>query len=332
MISLIATVLNEGENIERLMQTIQRQTRQPDEIIIVDGGSTDNTVAILQKYTGQLPLRVLIEAGCNISQGRNAALQAAQGDVIAITDAGVRLADDWLEKLTQPLLDDPDCTVSGGFFAADPHTVFEAALGATTLPLVDEIKPATFLPSSRSVAVRRAAALQVGGYPAWLDFCEDLIFDLRLKQTQPPFAFAPQAIAYFQPRPTLTAYFKQYYRYARGDGKADLWRKRHMIRYITYLVALPTLIALALAVHPFFWALLGGGGAVYLRQPYRRLPVVMRALRFETAWSSWLYATGLIPVLRITGDVAKMLGYPVGWRWRWQNHPPDWKHSEAPKT
>jgi glycosyltransferase involved in cell wall biosynthesis len=324
-ISLIATVLNEGDNIQRLMQTLQRQTRQPDEIIIVDGGSTDDTVAILNRYSDQLPLRVLVEPGCNISQGRNVALRAAQGDIIAITDAGVRLVDDWLEKLTQPLLDDPTCSVSCGFFVADPHTVFEAALGATTLPLVDEINPATFLPSSRSVAVRRAAALQVGGYPEWLDFCEDLIFDLRLKQTQPPFGFAPQAIAYFRSRPTLSAYFKQYYRYARGDGKADLWRKRHAIRYITYLVALPALLILALVVHPVFWLALLMGGGMYLRQPYRRLPAVMKTLPTTPTVSAWLYAALLIPVQRIVGDAAKMIGYPVGWVWRWQNNPPDWK-------
>src|ERR1051326_5124056 len=51
------------------------------------------------------------------------------------------------------------------------------------------------------------------------------------------FAFAPEAIAWFRPRPSLAAFFRQYYRYARGDGKADLWRARHTIRYATYLTA-----------------------------------------------------------------------------------------------
>src|SRR5687767_12515658 len=101
MISLIATVLNEGSNIHRLMETIQRQTRQPDEIIIVDGGSQDDTMAILNSYTGKLPLRVIVQPDSNISRGRNIALKAAKGDIIAITDAGVRLNDDWLERITQ---------------------------------------------------------------------------------------------------------------------------------------------------------------------------------------------------------------------------------------
>ena len=46
----------------------------------------------------------------------------------------------------------------------------------------------------------------------------------------------------FVPRESLRSFWTQYYRYARGDGKADLWRKRHAIRYATYFVAFPALI------------------------------------------------------------------------------------------
>ena len=328
MITLIATVLNEGDNIHHLLDGLLRQTRQPDEIIIVDGGSTDNTVELIHRYDDKLPLRVIVQAGCNISQGRNVAIEAAQGDILAITDAGVRLTDSWLEHITQPLLDKPDVSVVAGFFKADPHTTFEAAMGATVLPLADEIDPATFLPSSRSVAVRKSAARQVQGYPEWLDYCEDLIFDMRLQQTQRPFVFVPEALVYFRPRSTLQAFFKQYYRYARGDGKADLWRKRHAIRYLTYFVAAPLIIVLAVLVHPAFLLLGVLGGMVYLYQPYRRLPVVMQDAPQQSV-VAWLQVILWVPVIRVVGDVAKMLGYPVGWCWRLRQNPPDWKHIEA---
>ena len=49
-------------------------------------------------------------------------------------------------------------------------------------PTRDEVDPATFLPSSRSVAFRKAAWAAVGGYPEWLDYCEDLVFDLSLRE------------------------------------------------------------------------------------------------------------------------------------------------------
>lgn len=324
MITLIATVLNEGDNIHRLLDSLARQTRQPDEIVIVDGGSTDQTQATIQDYAGRLPLRLLVEPGCNISAGRNRAIAAAQGDIIATTDAGVVLEDTWLERLIQPLLADAILQVAGGFFLAEANTVFEVAMGATVLPLPDEIDAATFLPSSRSVAFRKVAWERVGGYPEWLDYCEDLIFDLRLKASGGPFAFVPGAVTHFRPRTTLRSFYQQYFRYARGDGKADLWRKRHAIRYVTYLVVLPAILLLGALLHPLLWGLLLPGAAAYLYQPYRRLPVVLRHAG-RTSPGDWLYAALLVPVIRVVGDVAKMAGYPVGWRWRLQHHPPDWK-------
>lgn len=324
MISVIATVLNEGESIRRLLDSLAEQTRQPDEIIITDGGSSDQTVAILQEYTSRLPLRVLVVPGCNISAGRNRAVEAARGDVIAVTDAGVRLECDWLERLTQPLSDDPSIQVSGGFFKAAPQSIFEAAMGATVLPLVDEIDSATFLPSSRSVAFRKTAWASVGGYPEWLDYCEDLVFDLRLKQIVKKFAFSPGAVAHFRPRGSLSAFYKQYYLYARGDGKADLWLKRHAIRYLTYFAAVPLILLSGLLIHPLLWLLYLPGAAYYLYQPYRRLPTVLKSLPSRTS-GGVVYAILLVPIIRLVGDIAKMAGYPAGRRWRRNNHPPDWR-------
>ncbi len=378
MISLIATVLNEGQSIHRLMGSLAVQTRLPDEVVIVDGGSQDDTVAIIQSYADKLPLRVLVEPGCNISAGRNRAIAAAQGDIIAATDAGVELDSQWLEKLTRPLVENPAVQVVGGFFHAEATNLFELAMGATVLPLVDEIHPATFLPSSRSIAFRKSAWAAVGGYPEWLDYCEDLIFDLRLKavsyqlsvdsyqslaishkplavsdqqeveaeEAVLPFAFVPDAIVHFRPRGSLRSFFKQYYLYARGDGKADLWRKRHAARYLTYLAAVPAVFLLGLWVHPLLWLLYLPGAYVYLRQPYRRLkslqrsvtryplPVVSHQTEIQAGNSklSTLYLFALIPVIRVVGDIAKMVGYPVGWSWRLRHRPPDWRISQAQKS
>lgn len=327
MISLIATVLNEGESIHKLMRSILQQTRQPDEIVIVDGGSRDHTVAILQSYADRLPLRLLTRPGCNISQGRNAAIAAAQGEIIAVTDAGVVVDPHWLERITRPLSENPDWCFVGGFFTPDFDDTFGWAMSATVLPLVNEIDPATFLPSSRSAAFRRSAWEAAGGYPEWLDYCEDLVFDLRLrrwleKESRPPTAFVPDALVAFRPRGSLPAFWKQYFRYARGDGKADLWRKRHAARYLTYLVALPGVLALMLAVHPLLGLLALPGAAVYLRQPYARL---WRLRPANTALADALYAIMLVAVIRVVGDAAKMVGYPVGWWWRLRQHPPDWR-------
>jgi glycosyltransferase involved in cell wall biosynthesis len=320
--SLIATVLNEGQSIHPLMNSLLNQSRQPDEIVLVDGGSTDDTCAIIQTYADRLPIKLLSEAGCNISRGRNIAIAAASGDVIVATDAGVRIPTDWFAQISQPFIEGNPSIVAG-FFRPDPnpHSPFEVAMSATVLPLEHEIQAATFLPSSRSVAFRKSAWQAVEGYPEWLDYSEDLIFDLHLKMKYGDFLFIPQAYVYFKPRTSLTSFFKQYYLYARGDGKADLWRKRHAARYITYLIMIPTLAVLSILIHPAFLILYLLGGVVYFKQAYQRLPHHWGKL---TPLQKVL-SLGYIVLIRVVGDLAKMMGYPVGWIWRYQNHPPNWK-------
>lgn len=314
-VSVICTVLNEGQAIRRLLDSLANQTRLPDEVVIVDGGSRDGTVAEISAYDDRLPLKILVRPGANISQGRNLAIQAATGDIIASTDAGVWLEPCWLDALIQPLVGDPNRQTVAGFFVPDATTPFELAMGATVLPAVGDVNPNTFLPSSRSVAFRKSAWVAAGGYPDWLDYCEDLIFDFKLRDVGGPYSWAPTALAHFRPRSSLKAYFKQYYRYARGDGKADLWRKRHAIRYMTYLIGAPGLLLLA-------WrrpglALIGllAGTFAYCNAPYRRL---RRGLPGLDAVGR-AQALALVPVIRVVGDVAKISGYPAGWIWRVRN-------------
>jgi glycosyltransferase involved in cell wall biosynthesis len=312
------------------MDSLIAQTRQADEVVIVDGGSRDNTVSVVQEYADRLPLHILVVPGANISVGRNAAIKAAAGPIIASTDAGVWLEREWTARLIAPLqrpfygnrpgwksggLQHPEGLLwCAGFFVPDPRTPFESAMGATVLPAVEEIDPGDFLPSSRSVAFTKEAWAAAGGYPEWLDYCEDLVFDLRMREVAGPFAWAPDALAHFRPRGSLRSFFRQYYRYARGDGKADLWRKRHAIRYGTYLVALPAILALSIIHSPLWLLVLAAGILAYCRTPYRRLRPYLSAL----SPAERAYAILLVPIIRAVGDVAKMLGYPVGWIWRLQ--------------
>ena len=312
-VSVIATVKNEAQTVHRLLDSLAAQTRPPDEVVIVDGGSTDGTVEVLEGYAsgGALPLKVLVRPGTNISQGRNAAIAETTGEIIASTDAGVRLSPNWLEELVKPFEKNRELYVVSGFFAPDPQSVFETALGATVLPVLADVKPDKFLPSSRSVAFRKEAWKRVGGYPEWLDYCEDLVFDFKLRELG-PFAFAPRALAYFRPRKSLGDFFQQYYRYARGDGKADLWRVRHAIRYATYLIALPAIFLLGLWRTPLWWLLFLAGGAVMFWTPYKRLWPMIKSYSLADKIKAILWA----PIIRVMGDMAKMVGYPVGVLWR----------------
>jgi glycosyltransferase involved in cell wall biosynthesis len=313
-VSVIVTVLNERASIGALLASLAAQTRPPDEIVVVDGGSTDGTMDVIASYLDKLPLKLLFKSGTNISQGRNEAIRSAAGEIIASTDAGTRLVPEWLAELAAPI-ERGEAAVTAGFFLPDPQSAFETALGATTLPELRDVEPGKFMPSSRSVAFRKSAWEAVGGYPEWLDYCEDLVFDFALDEQFGPFAFAPGAIARFRPRPTLGAFAKQYYRYARGDGKADLWRMRQAARYGTYLVAVPLIFVGGLLLHPAVWLLYLLGAAAMFAKPYRRLVPWLRGM----SRSQRFKALAWVPVIRVMGDWAKMAGYPAGVWWRFKN-------------
>jgi glycosyltransferase involved in cell wall biosynthesis len=324
-VTVIATLLNEGINVNRLLNSLLAGNRLPDAIVVVDGGSTDDSLNRLHTYReATVPIEVVESPGANIATGRNVAFGRAATPWVAVTDAGVHLPPDWLESLMAPVeRADPSAApeVVAGFFAADPANLFELALGAVTLPHSDEITPTTFLPSSRSFACTRQAWADVGGYPAWLDYGEDVVFDLSLRAMGARFAWAPNAIALFRPRRSPQAFWLQYFRYARGDGKANLFAERHAMRYGAYAclaLALAKVTRSRTARVPLACALALGIGVV-ARKPAARL------LNGSTSPAHLLAALALVPWLRLIGDTAKMCGYPVGLWWRFRNKPPRWR-------
>ncbi len=316
MITVIIPVLNEADNICGVLEALMRQTLPPDEVIVVDGGSTDDTVELLTPFLYKLPLLILSRPHGNISISRNLAVRVAHNEIIAATDAGTRVHPTWLAEITAPLRTDKTIQMVGGFYQIQANTLLQNAIGAIDSRLPDQIDPQHFLPHSRSIAFRKSAWQQVGGYPEWLDYCEDLIFAWRIKfGYNLPTAFAPNASLAYEPSRTLRQFFWQYFRYARGDGKAGLWWKRHSLRYFVYLILLPLTLLAGATIHSGLFLLLVVLGFVYVYKPLLRL----RHLTSSPLALFW------IPVVRLVGDIAKMIGYPCGLRWRFSHQLPNWR-------
>jgi glycosyltransferase involved in cell wall biosynthesis len=307
-VSLICTVKNEADNIAGLLDSMLAQTRAADEIVVNDCGSTDATAAIVRSYIGRgAPIR-LVAGGFNISSGRNNAIKHAAGPIIASTDAGLILDPRWLERIVAPI-EAGSADLVAGFYQAAPESLLELAIGATNYPDREEVDPARFLAAGQSVAFLKTVWERAGGYPEWLGHCEDLVFDRAATRAGFRSTAALDAVVHFRPRSSLPALARQYFFYARGDGMANLWPRRHAIRYATYLA-----VALTLGLgrrRPALLALLPLGLAAYTRRPYRRL------WRRSRSWPlpQRLLALGLPPLVRVVGDAAKMVGYPAGW-WR----------------
>ena len=143
----MVTLFNEADSLDGWLSSLASQTRRPDEVVLVDAGSTDGTVERLRELARRDPrIRLNVIAGVNVPQGRNEAIRLAQGPLIAVTDAGTLLEPQWLERLLAPIEGHPEIAVSGGFSAPDGRTPFEYALATIITPRIGEVDPDRYLP------------------------------------------------------------------------------------------------------------------------------------------------------------------------------------------
>ncbi|MFC2028851.1 polysaccharide pyruvyl transferase family protein [Chloroflexota bacterium] len=224
-VSLISSVKNEAGLIDKWFNRILNQTRLPDEIIIVDNGSTDGTFEELNKKSeiSSIPIKIISNPDGNIAENRNIAVNEAQYSIIAVTDFGCFPKMDWLEKLIEPFEVDNGIQVSAGIY--DP--IYPESRNSSKRKLLwtwskkEEINPNYYLPPGGSIAYKKEIWKDVGGYPEWLTLTgEDTIFDLDLIFHGGKWAFVPDAaVEWIAPR-TLLNYFRKIFRWAIGDGES----------------------------------------------------------------------------------------------------------------
>jgi glycosyltransferase involved in cell wall biosynthesis len=296
-VSLVATVKDAGPHIGEFLASVRAQTRQPDEVIVVDGGSSDGTWEALHRAPGILAIQ---ESGANIARGRNVAIRAAAHDVIAVTDADCVLDPEWLARILEPIERGAD--VASGFYRPIGQSFVQECVAAVSLPEPDELRPG-WMPSSRSLALRREAFEGAGGYPEWLDVGEDMYLNHRLVERGAGMELASGAVAYWRLRPSLAATWRQYARYAEGDAQAGMYPQRHAIRFATYAFGAFALLSGRRWARVV--ALIGalGYASKPVRRAFRRLPAGSPRRRGAVA---------AVPAMMGFLDAAKMWGYLRG--------------------
>jgi len=229
--SVVITVKDEEDSILQLLHSLENQSLKPCEVIIVDGGSKDRTVEVIESFINSRPsFKLILATGTNRSKGRNIGISAASSDTIAVTDAGVTLDKFWLENLSKALKDEGADFV-GGVYVQNGESLLQKCIGVLQFPDIHKLD-IDFLPASRSVAFKKSVWQNVEGYPEHLEKAEDTRFDLMIREKGFKIALAKDAVAFFPARDSLRKLFTQYSSYAEWDVRAGLVLKLKIYRFM----------------------------------------------------------------------------------------------------
>lgn len=296
---VVVTVFDEEQTLETLITALQKQSLRPREVVIVDGGSTDQTFALLRKYSHDWPLLKVFQFRGNRSVGRNFGVSRSSAPIIAFTDAGCFPEPDWLYQLTFPFADKKVEIVSG-YYRGRYNNIFQKCLIPYVLVMPDKAEKTEFFPSTRSMALRRSVWNKSGGFDIRLSHNEDYAYAHWLKKIGYKFTFNSSAIVNWLPRKNLSETFWMFLRFAYGDIQSGLFRpavKRLVARFLMFAF----LFSFAMEIPAIFLAVV----IVFLSYC---VWAIIKNYRYVADFRAFFW----LPMLQITSDISILFGTIMG--------------------
>jgi glycosyltransferase involved in cell wall biosynthesis len=227
-ISVVVCNFNGKRYLGDCLHSLERLHYPDFEVIVVDDGSTDGSGKFLEAMEG---VRIIRQENLGLAVARNRGIAAAEGEIVAFTDADCIVDRDWLYFLAKAFESGDLAGVGGPNIAPPPATALQATVAAAPgapahVLLTDQL--AEHLPGC-NMAFRRAVLEAIGGFlPDFRVAGDDVDLCWRLLDRGHLLGFAPGALVWHHRRPTVSAYLRQQAGYGKAEG---LLRFRHPSRF-----------------------------------------------------------------------------------------------------
>lgn len=314
-VSVVVASYNADRTLGACLESLCRLNYPDFEIILVDDGSTDTTPQLAEKFVlnqtdrktaplesaggedgakTEAPHQLVTSASggnfryfrhstnLGLSVARNTGIAAAEGEIVAFTDADCRADEDWLYYLVADLLDHEFAGMGGPNLLPPEDSAVAAAVmvspGGPAHVMLDD-RQAEHIPGC-NMAFFKSALLAVGGFdPIFRKAGDDVDICWRLQQAGYQIGFSASAFVWHYRRSTMGAYLKQ----QRGYGEAE---------------------ALLVRKHPEYFNAFGGSiwrGRIYTASKFGlllRAPIIYRGV-FGSAPFQTLYASEPATILML---------------------------------
>ena len=239
---------------------LPQAARRNAEILVINDGSTDNTVGVAQGYSG---VRVIDQANAGPAAARNRGASEASGAILIFTDDDCVPVPDWLDALLEPFKDPQVVGVKGiyrthqkglvaRFVQLEYEDRYRLMAGFDYIDFVD----------TYSAAFRRDRFLEMAGYDTSFPVAcaEDIELSYRMSAHGWKMKFAPGAIVYHTHPDTLARYLKKKYKFAYwrvlavrknpGKGLKDSHTPQVMKLQLLFAPALLLAVVVDIAMRP----------------------------------------------------------------------------------
>lgn len=308
-VSVCITVFNEEGSIAELLDSLLSQTKKPNEIVVVDGGSIDRTVEIIRHFQKRNKRIKLLVEKCSRSKGRNLGVEVARNNIIAMTDADCVAEKHWLERITAPFKY-KEVDIVAGFYKMKGETAFQKA-ESIFLGITPSKFDVNFLPSTRSIAFRKEFWEKIGGFPEKdVNSAEDTDFNYKAVKAGAKIARVKNARVEWSIPRAYRGLIDKFYSYAKWDAKSGIWwhpvqrYASHNIKVV--LIFVRYIIGFMMAIfafrYPPLWSILVISLIFYIFWAFRKVFIEFRD------WRAGLWGI----IIQFISDFAVMWGFTAG--------------------